>query len=305
MKIPILFIVFNRPKTTKEVFSTIKRARPKKLFIAADGPRKNIPGDRILCKEVRKIVERVDWPCEVKRFYSSRNYGCKSAVSKAIDWFFKNVSEGIILEDDCLPNPSFFTFCEKMLVKYRNDEHVMHISGDNFLPKQMQRNDSFYFSKYSHVWGWATWKRAWGRYDVNINLWPKVKKTKDFLGIFPNLTERLYWAIIFEAVYKGQIGTWDYQWLFTLWNYHGISVSPGVNLVKNIGFSKDKTHVNTNLSLSMDNSINLEKEMIPMNRSFTKQAEQYTRKYIYRISALMVIIQFIYYKIQSMGNIGD
>ncbi len=302
MKTPVLFIVFNRPETTAKVFSEIRKVRPTKLFIASDGPKKNDVREKNLCKEVRKIVAKVDWPCEVNRLYRNSNFGCKKAVSSAIDWFFDNVSEGIILEDDCLPNPSFFTFCEKMLAKYRHNKRVMHISGDNFLPKQMQRKDSFYFSKYGHVWGWATWKRAWEKYDVNINLWPKVKKTKNFLNIFSNLVERLYWAIIFEAVYKGQIGTWDYQWLFTLWNYHGVAVSPGINLVKNIGFGKDKTHVNTNLKLSMDNSINLEKDVIPMNRSFTKQAEKYTGKYIYRISALMVFIQFIYYKIQFPAN---
>src|SRR3989344_1301108 len=177
IKPPILFLVFNRPQLTKKVFSEIRRFKPKKLFISADGPRSGNSQDRILCKRVRKITEKVDWPCEVKRLYRDGNLGCKNSISKALSWFFENENEGIILEDDCLPDTTFFQFCGEMLEKYRHNKDVGIISGDNFI-KGSTIEDSYYFSNYFHMWGWATWKRSWKSYDLTMRKWPKLNKDK-------------------------------------------------------------------------------------------------------------------------------
>ena len=182
----------------------IRNIRPTKLYIAADGPTRNKAGEKDKCNEARRITEYIDWPCDVKRLYRKNNLGCGIAVSRAIDWFFDNVEMGIILEDDCLPNPSFFKYCELMLDLYKNDPTVMCISGDNFLPKEKQKNTGYYFSKYAHIWGWASWKRAWKGYDVEIKDWPIIQKSELFNKYFDNLLEKRYWNLLFTAAAVGR-----------------------------------------------------------------------------------------------------
>jgi hypothetical protein len=242
-KVPVLFIIFNRPDTTKKVFEAIRKYRPNELFIAADGPRENKPGEKERCEEARKITEQIDWPCEAKRLYRDKNFGCKLAVSGAIDWFFENVEEGIILEDDCLPDQTFFKFCEQMLVRYRDDHRVMHISGDNFQNgvHRGEKEASYYFSKYPHIWGWATWRRAWKKYDVKIKSWGEVKKDLKIINL-SGLWAKLYWKVIFDLVNRGKIDTWDYQWLYACWINGGKTITPNINLVRNIGFWEQATH---------------------------------------------------------------
>jgi hypothetical protein len=242
IKTPILFIIFNRPSTTKKVFEEIRKIKPKKLYIVADGPREWKAGDDELCQETRNIVDGIDWPCEVFKNFSDKNIGCKNRVSSGIDWFFEHEERGIILEDDCLPSKSFFYFCEEMLNRYQDNERIGMISGNNFQFGKIKNDASYYFSKYSHIWGWATWRRAWKKYDVNIREWKSnkgvLKKT------FPNdLKSQIYWKMIFSDVYSGEIDTWDYQWTYTCFANNFISVMPSVNLVSNIGFSdSDSTH---------------------------------------------------------------
>ena len=158
---PILFITFNRPDTTKRVFEAIKKIKPKKLFISADGPRENKVGEKQKCLTVRSIFDNIDWDCEVKTLFQEKNLGCKIAATTAVTWFFQSVEEGIIIEDDCLPNKSFFLFCQKMLATYRKHEAIMHISGTNFQFGNKRGEASYYFSRCIHMWGWATWRRAW------------------------------------------------------------------------------------------------------------------------------------------------
>ena len=167
---PILFLIFNRPDTTKLVFESIKRIKPAKLYIAADGARKHKVGEDLLCKETRSIIDLIDWECEIKTLLRTENLGCKIAVSSAIDWFFENEEQGIILEDDCLPNESFFNFCEQLLNQFKENKEIMHISGNNFQDGITRGDGSFYFSKYNHIWGWATWKRAWKLYNVKLEI---------------------------------------------------------------------------------------------------------------------------------------
>jgi len=239
-KIPILFLIYNRAELTKKVFASISKYKPDRLFIVADGPK---PGhDKRLCDLARKVTEKVNWKCDVGRLYRTKNLGCGVGVARAIDWFFENVSEGIILEDDCLPNASFFKFCEIMLAKYRNNKEVAMVSGDNFQEPDKQINDSYYFSKFNHSWGWATWKRVWKLFDYNLDIWPKMKRAKFFDKYTSGLVERLYWSTLFDAVYKGKIAAWDYPFTFRVWSSGMKCILPGTNLVTNVGMGKEASN---------------------------------------------------------------
>ena len=252
---PILFIIFNRPDTTRAVFEEIKKIKPSRLFIAADGPRKNKPGEVNNCEQARQIEKSIDWPCEVHKKFSDVNLGCKIGVSSAINWFFENVTEGIILEDDCLPNSSFFNFCQQLLYKYRNINEVKMISGSNFRDKQT--DESYYFSRIPHIWGWATWKRAWSEYDLQMKAYPDFKKNNSISKIFRNKKIQRFWIKLFDKLYQGAIDTWDGQWVYTIYRNNGLSISPGVNMISNIGFGENATHTKGSSSLS-----NLPKEDI-------------------------------------------
>lgn len=238
LQTPILFIIFNRPITTKQVFNQIKKARPAKLFISADGPRAGNIDDSINCLQARKIIDEIDWECEVKMLFRNENLGCGKSVSSAINWFFNHVEEGIILEDDCLPNESFFGFCSLMLTNYRSDNRVMMISGTNFLFNKVASSDDYFFSKTYFVWGWATWKRAWTLYDFEINNWKSQRATNipRLYEIFPNKSVANYWIENFDKVVNKRVDTWDYQWAYCCIFNNGLSLNSTTNLISNIGF---------------------------------------------------------------------
>jgi hypothetical protein len=240
---PILFLIFNREDTAQKVFDAIRRQKPKYLFVAADGARKHKPGEAETCQRVRDIIKQVDWDCELKTLFREENLGCKLAVSSAITWFFENVEQGIILEDDCLPDPSFFPFCEELLNKYKDDTRIGHISGNNFLPGIIEERINYDFCSYSHIWGWATWRRAWKNYDVNFPFWSKQKNKRSFL--FCNKCDEFYFSsFISDAINnRNGINTWDTQWLFTLRLQNQLSIYPSANLVINIGLGNpNATH---------------------------------------------------------------
>ncbi len=234
---PILFLVFNRPDTTQCVFAQIRKIQPKQLFVAADGARAGKEGEEEKVAQVRKLIlEGIDWDCEVKTLFREENLGCGKAVSQAITWFFDNVEQGIILEDDTLPDLSFFPFCEELLEKYKDDERVMHISGLNFQNKNWG-NTSYYFSAYSaSIWGWATWRRAWASYDfsmIDLDNFLHESKIHEIIPI-PKIAEK--YGKILNRVQSGKIDTWDYAWLFNLWLHQGLSIVPNYNMMINIGF---------------------------------------------------------------------
>ena len=235
---PILFIVFNRPEPTARVFAEIKKLQPKQLFIVADGPRHE--ADKQNCEQVRHIVKQVDWDCEVKYLFREKNLGVKLAGSSAITWFFEQVEQGIILEDDCLPDQSFFFFCQEMLERYKNNNQIWHISGNNFQKHKIA--DSYYFSQIPHVWGWATWRRAWQNYDINIKKFPEFVKNNKIKKLFPKKIQQLFWLDVFNKNYLGQDNGWDYQWAFAMQDNGGLAIHPQVNLISNIGFGSDASH---------------------------------------------------------------
>ena len=238
----VLFLVYNRPDNTQRVFDILCTVKPSRLYIGCDGPNSNRPDDSRKIEQVQKIVSKVDWECEVNTLFRETNLGCKAAVEGSINWFFQYEEEGIILEDDCLPNIDFFNFCELLLKKYRNDDSIFAITGNNFQKGCWFGNASYYFSRYLHVWGWATWRSAWNHYDSDISFWPTWKNSSEWLKLFPDEVERKYWQMIFDKVHANEIDTWDYYWVCSLWKRGGLTATPNVNLVSNIGFGVDSTH---------------------------------------------------------------
>ena len=235
---PVLFLIFNRPTPTQKVFEKIRKSKPAYLYIAADGWRENKPGEKELCLQTRAIIEQIDWQCEVKTLFRENNMGCGRAVSSAITWFFENVEQGIILEDDCLPEPDFFNFCEDLLERYKTNDKVMHISGSNFQLSAVSEH-SYFFTSICFMWGWATWRRAWKQYDFEVPFYNRKSTFSNYVG---SREERLYWHYMFSRTQKGLIDTWDYQWYMSVWYNHGLGIMPQYNLVKNIGFGEDATH---------------------------------------------------------------
>lgn len=240
---PVLFIVFNRPDTTRIVFQAIRAARPPRLYVAADGPRGDVEDDARKCLEVRRTFDQVDWPCAVHFLYREKNLGCGVALSSALTWFFSAEPEGIVLEDDCLPSQSFFWYCQELLERYRHDTRIMHIGGNNFLNgwRRSQRY-SYYFSRNGHIWGWATWRRAWQYYDLYLSLFPELKAAGFFDHFFLNPLEKFYRLRKFDRISRGHIDTWDYQWDFARYIHSGFAVVPQKNLVRNLGFGAGATH---------------------------------------------------------------
>ncbi|MDD3084991.1 MAG: nucleotide-diphospho-sugar transferase [Candidatus ainarchaeum sp.] len=284
--IPILFLVFNRPETTKRVLLEIRKIKPTKLYVVADGPRKNNLKDKENCEKVRNLIdELVDWKCVVKKTYRKENLGCRKSVSEGITWFFKNEEMGVILEDDCLANNSFFKFCEKMLLKYKNNSKIMHISGNTFI-NQNYRNkyvsSDYFFSKYPHVWGWATWKRAWKFYNSNLHGFDKNLKNILIYNKF-NLLEKLYWTKIFNLVLSNKINSWAYVWFYSILERKGLSIQPKYNLVKNIGFGEYATHT-TNINKNSLEYFNLKLNKHPLKIESNSKLDRYIAKKHYGIS---------------------
>ena len=239
---PVLFMVFNRPNETQRVFEAIRAARPKFLYVASDGPRTSVDGENSTVKLVRRIATAVDWECSVSTLFREENLGCKLAVAEALDWFFENEPMGIVLEDDCLPSPEFFPFCSALLDRFKDNDDVWTISGSNFLQGQSVGSGSYYFSKYNHVWGWASWSRAWKKRDLEISFWDDFVNTEDWSLLMADNVERKYWQKLIANVIDKKVDTWDYAWTASAWKHNAIHITAAVNLVSNIGFGAGATH---------------------------------------------------------------
>jgi len=243
---PVAFIIFNRPDLTERVFKEIAKAKPPKLLVVSDGARINRDGEAEKVAASRTIIQRVDWNCEVLTNFSSVNLGCKHRVSSGIDWVFENVDEAIILEDDCLPHPTFFKFCEEMLERYRFDQQIGMINGCNFHFGKKYNNDSYYFSKYCQIWGWATWRDRWvADYDVSISQWPEVRRKGVIFENFNSKNDAAFWINLFDRTYSNEINTWDYQWFLANLLKSRLNITPCTNLISNIGFGEFATHTSS------------------------------------------------------------
>jgi hypothetical protein len=242
LDVPVAIFAFNRPRLTRRVFDAIAERRPKRLFLVADGPRPDSPQDDTACREVRKILADVTWPCEVATNFSDCNLGCGRRMSSGITWLFEHVDAAILIEDDCLPAPVFFDFCSAMLSRFANDSRIGMISGTNYTWRRFQPSASYYFSRYTHIWGWATWRRSWAKYDFGLQSLPLAREHRQLEEVFGDPVLADFWYAIFEAVRSGRIDTWDYQLVYASLVNSWLNVIPAVNLVTNIGFGPDATH---------------------------------------------------------------
>lgn len=238
---PVSFFIFNRPQLAVQVFEVIRQLKPSSLLVVADGPRPNTKGEEELCRDSRYIIDGVNWPCRVLKNYSDTNQGCKRRMSTGLDWVFNTVDRAIVLEDDCLPDPSFFPYCAELLERFSDDKRIMQICGTNVDPVPFPRY-SYTFSKYGPVWGWASWRRAWREYDVDMEAWPQVLEEKMFESLWNLPGEAEFRIPLYESVYRGEVDTWDIQWGFAKFLNSGLNVIPSHNLISNIGFGPDATH---------------------------------------------------------------
>lgn len=274
---PVLFLVFNRLDTTKQVFEAIRQAKPPRLYIAADGARDSKEGEADKVQTVRNFVmQNIDWDCEVKTLFREKNLGCKYAVSGAITWFFQNEEQGIILEDDCLPSQSFFWYCEELLNKYKSDNTVFLVSGDSRGTELFANEEDYGFCKYPLIWGWASWARVWDKYDPEMSDWPLCKK-----GLFEKISNYKptidFWKKNFESMYEKKIDTWDYQFSYLLLKNNAKCIVPKFNLIKNVGFGEGATH-----TFSVDSAAANRKSYeinLPLNHIVNISLEEKINKY--------------------------
>lgn len=276
---PILLMIFNRPDTTAKVLDEIKKIKPRQLFVAADAARTGRDEEAALVEQTKMLVENmVDWDCEVKTLYREKNLGCKQAVSSAITWFFESVEQGIILEDDCVPDQSFFMYCQELLETYKDDPSVMHIGGSNFQHSKKRGDASYYFSAYNHIWGWATWKRAWDKYDVDIADFPEFVEKEKIKTIWDKTYIQNIWLKKFASVFEKKVDTWDYQWTYAIWNNGGTCIIPNTNLITNIGFGEDATHTKRKDMYANMKRSSIGEIVHPKNIEINKIADEFYNK---------------------------
>jgi hypothetical protein len=241
-KTPIAYIVFNRPSHTEKTFEAIRAYRPSHLFLIADGPRRWAPEDERKCSEVRSIVSNVDWPCNLQFNFSDENLGSGYRVSSGLDWVFQSVDRAIVLEDDCLASPEFFTLCDILLEKYRDDSRVWMVNGNSYQPENHWGDASYYFSKYQDCWGWATWRRAWKHYEHEMSFLRDWQSSERWRQDFPTRSERKYFSGLFSQALRRKRDVWDHQWDACVLFHRGLAATPNANLVMNIGFDDEATH---------------------------------------------------------------
>jgi hypothetical protein len=262
LKTPVVLIIFNRPNTTEKVFEVIRQAKPPLLLVIADAPRVDRPDDEEKCAATRAIIDRVDWECKVLKNYADINLGCGKRPASGLDWVFELVEEAIILEDDCVPHPTFFRFCEELLERYRHDRRIMSISGQNVQFGRKRTDYSYYFSRYSHGWGWATWRRAWQYFDFDMKLWPEVREGNFLQDILEDPDALSNWTRVFLDTYEGRVNCWDFQFTFACWMQNALSIISNANLVSNIGHGVDAS--NTTDTSSPFNNIPAEAISFPL-----------------------------------------
>jgi hypothetical protein len=295
LETPVVFVVFNRPGHTRRGFAEIRRVRPSRLYVVGDGPRPDRADDISLVQVVRSIIAQgVDWPCQVRTNYSETNLGCGRRVSSGLDWVFAQETEAIVLEDDCVPDPTFFRFCAELLAHYRDDPRVGMISGCNFQPRPPANGASYYYSAYNHVWGWAAWRRSWQLFDWEMARWPELRLSawlSDFLG---SRLATMYWREVFDMTRAGEIETWACRWTFSLWAHRALAVLPAQNLVTNIGFDSAATHFS-----NRDKRLSIASGPMSFPLNYPDQivrnvgADHFTERHIYNIGWERVVKDYL------------
>jgi hypothetical protein len=240
-KIPVVLFGFNRPLEIQAVFAQIATLKPARLFLVADGPRLGYPSDEVLCHQVRTIISNVTWECQIFKLFFDTNQGCRQAIIQGLNWVFENETKAIILEDDCIPDPSFFSFCQELLDYYQDNDRIMSIGGYRYLPDEIQSTESYCFSKYTQSWGWATWRRAWDLMDSELMTWEDISQSTWLEAYLANPKYLAYWKYIFNKMRRG-MNAWDYAWAYSCWRNNGLTIHPKVNLITPIGFGNNATH---------------------------------------------------------------
>lgn len=237
---PVVLVIYKRSVNFASIINSVKQVAPKKIYIIADGPKQ---GDKEKCIQTRVELEKlIDWPCEIHKNYSDTNMGLKKRFSTGIKWVFEQEDRAIFIEDDCIPDQSFFQFCDELLEKYKDDARVVTISGDNFQFGKLKIDESYYFSRYPHVWGWATWKRAWDKYDPDLSDWPRSSRIGWLKKVLTSTVSSINWSYIFDMMYQNKINTWDYQLTYMSLKNRGLNIIPSINLVTNHGYDDVATH---------------------------------------------------------------
>ena len=270
-EIPVLLIPFRRPTKIKQLITALAKVQPKYIYVLADGPRPGLPEEARLCAEARRIATDIPWPCEIHTHFKDTNVGLTENVTEGIDWFFDHVEYGIILEDDCIPDPSFFTFCAVLLPYYKDNERIMHISGNNFQNGVSRSDGSYYFSHYSHSWGWATWRRAWKRHIEALSHLHREGPDAVIETLPFSDAAKLFWK---KHLQKGS--HWDGLWVYTTWYAKGLSILPNQNLVSNHGFDAEATHTHEPSEQANLQNIPLEKVIHPTSIAVNTEADEYT-----------------------------
>lgn len=246
VRAPVVMLTFARPDTTARVLEAVRRARPSRLLMVANAPRAEVPGEAELCERTRELFEDLDWDCELETAFADEHLSQKRRIESGLDWAFGRVDEAIVLEDDCVPDPGFFGFCDALLERYRDDPRVLSISGDNTQLGERSGPGSYYFSRYPQIWGWAGWRRSWELYDPGMEAWPALRDGAWLREILGSERAVAYWQHLFDRTY-GEGDAWDRAWLFAGWLSGGLHAIPAVNLVSNVGFRADATNTRPRL----------------------------------------------------------
>lgn len=238
-KAPIAIIIFNRPDHAKALRESLQQEEERELFVISDGARKGRAEEVERVAECRRIF--ADWPGKVHLNYAPENIGCKSRVSSGLNWVFERTERAIILEDDCLPHPDFFRFCDELLEAYSDNERVMSICGTKTFPCRSNKNE-FIFTKYASSWGWATWRRAWSQYDDQYNRYSSTNLIKELKFALGSYRAAIYWFYLIHKVRSGQISSWAYCWNISCFLLSGLHAYANENLILNSGFGPNATH---------------------------------------------------------------
>jgi len=269
--VPVLLIPFRRPDKIKRLIEALALVQPKHIYILGDGPRPDNPKEAVLVAEARRIATDISWPCTIHTHFKETNVGLTPNVVEGIDWFFSQVEMGIIFEDDCIPDPSFFTFCAELLERYKDDTRIMHISGNNFQNGVTHGDGSYYFSHYSHNWGWATWRRAWNHYHTAVAHFAEYDRTGRINELPLSSRAKKFWMKLLRNT-----AIWDSRWLYTIWYMRGVCILPNQNLVSNIGFDAEATHTTEISALANIENKPLTKIIHPSSTSIATAADEHT-----------------------------
>lgn len=289
----VLIIGFNRPDHLRTLLDSLRTVQPRRLFLAIDGPRAGRPDEAARVQECRDLVHAIDWECDLRTLFQEENLGCGRGVSTAVTWFLGQAGRGIILEDDIIPDPTFFPYCTELLDRYEHDERVLAISGCNFVPSShvSRPQDAYRFSQVPHIWGWATWQRSWSGHRLDIRGWHReLPPWRLWRRSGSSIGGALYWASIFSLLARGEIDTWDGQLVFAAMRDHLLTATSNVNLVRNIGFDELATHtLEDRDELPEVEPISLPTQPVPV--AVDERADAWTRRHHFGATTLGMLHQ--------------